>query len=156
MNTPRRVVIASVLAAAPVVSFFEGGFYNKAFLDPVGIPTICFGHTEGVKLGQAKTDSECMALFMDDLNAASSAVERCVKPALPEKTRTAFVSFTYNVGAEAFCGSTAARMLNAGDFYAACNQLDRWVYAKGIELPGLVNRRGEEKKLCLEGLKEKS
>jgi lysozyme len=52
------------------------------------------------------------------------------------------------VGTEAFCKSTLARKLNAGD-PAACDELLRWTTAKGIQLPGLVKRREQERALCL-------
>jgi lysozyme len=64
----------------------------------------------------------------------------------------AYTSFTYNVGVGAFEKSTLLRKLNGGDRVAACNELPRWVYARGVKLPGLVNRRREEQALCLSGL----
>ena len=64
----------------------------------------------------------------------------------------ALVSFTYNIGGQAFCSSTLVRKLNAGDTVGACNELSRWTRAKGIELPGLVKRRAAERAMCLQGL----
>ena len=40
-----------------------------------------------------------------------------------------------------------ARRLNAGDCWGAAAQFDRWVYAKGRRLPGLVKRRAEERRM---------
>jgi lysozyme len=69
-------------------------------------------------------------------------------PGLPEHVQAASVSFAYNVGAQAFCGSTMARKLRAGDMPGACAELSRWVYAKGELLPGLVRRRAAERAMC--------
>nr|WP_276554179.1 lysozyme [Cupriavidus gilardii] len=85
----------------------------------------------------------------DVLGEANAGVNSCVRVPLTDGQRTAFVSFTYNVGRGAFCGSTLVRKLNAGDYVGACNELPRWVYAKGVKLPGLVNRREQERALCL-------
>ena len=40
-----------------------------------------------------------------------------------------------------------ARKLKAGDIPGACNELPRWIYAKGKVLPGLVARRAAESAL---------
>ena len=68
----------------------------------------------------------------------------------------AYTSFAYNVGLGAFQTSTLLRKLKAGDRVGACNELRRWVYAKGRVLPGLVARRAAEEKMCLSGLKSAS
>ncbi|MCA7083376.1 lysozyme [Cupriavidus sp. DB3] len=144
----RRVIAVGIAAAVPLVAAFEG-LRQTAYLDPVGIPTACFGATKGVRLGQVYTREQCDTLLARDLLAANADVDACVRVPLTEGQRTALVSFTYNVGRGNFCGSTLVRKLNAGDYVGACNELPRWVYAKGVKLPGLVNRREQERALCL-------
>jgi lysozyme len=39
-----------------------------------------------------------------------------------------------------------------GDTLGACNAFLLYTKAKGIELPGLVKRRGQEREMCLRGL----
>jgi len=58
----------------------------------------------------------------------------------------------YNVGVGNFKSSTLLKLLNKEKRVEACNQLTNWVFAKGKKLRGLVNRREEEKNLCLSGL----
>lgn len=65
----------------------------------------------------------------------------------------ALVSWSYNVGTGAACGSTLAKKANAGDWQGACNQLRRWDKAGGKPVKGLTNRRAAETKLCLNALK---
>ncbi|KFL25082.1 lysozyme [Devosia sp. 17-2-E-8] len=141
-------------AFAVVLSMVAGfeGLRTVAYRDPVGIPTICFGETRGVKMGDQKTADECRQMLGDRLIEFSSGVDRCLRVDVPAYTYAAFVSFSYNVGVGAFCSSTLAKKANAGDLRGACNELGRWTRAKGLELPGLVARRAEERKWCLAGL----
>ncbi|WP_052052443.1 lysozyme [Halomonas salina] len=140
---------ASALAlAVGTVSHFEGK-RNDAYVDPVGVVTICYGHTATARIGQTHSDEECERLLAGDLGDAFDAVDTRVRVDLPPTRRAALASFVYNVGSGAFGRSTLLRKLNAGDTVAACNELDRWVYAGGNELPGLVRRRDVERWLCL-------
>lgn len=147
MKDLNRKTLAILLVLVPACE----GLRQYAFYDPVGIPTICFGRTAGVKMGQTATEAECKGMLIEDLNKANSAVESLVRVPLPDSRRAALVSFVYNVGQGSFARSTLLRKLNAGDVIGACNELPRWIYAKGIPLPGLVKRRELERKLCLEG-----
>lgn len=127
------------------------GLRQVAYRDPVGIPTICFGETEGVKLGDRKTTDECKDMLAERVERDFiPGVERCITRPMPEKRKAAFVSFAYNVGVEGFCRSSVARKYNAGDVAGACDAMLLYVKARGITLPGLVKRREEERRLCLE------
>ena len=146
----KAIAAASVAAAMSVVAYFEG-YRPVAYLDPVSVPTICYGHTATARIGQTKTQAECDELLKADLGEALEAVDRQL-PNAPPLTRAAFGSFVYNVGAGAFNRSTLLRKAKAGDWAGACNELTRWVYAGGRQLPGLVARRQAERELCLSGL----
>lgn len=155
MSVKTRIVTATLGAAlgvaGAVVAYYEGK-ENRAYRDPVGIVTICYGHTATARLGQTHTDEECDRLLQADLGKAFEAVDRYVRVPLPVERRAALASFVYNVGEGAFRSSTLLRKLNAGDTAGACKELDRWIYAKGQVLPGLVKRRATERELCEVGL----
>lgn len=142
-----RLAAAGLLGCFTLVAGFEG-LRTVAYRDPVGIPTLCYGSTQGVRMGQGATRAQCEALLGHELLAAHEQMQACVRVPLTPGQRSAFTSFTYNVGARAFCRSTLARKLNAGDHAGACAELDRWVHARGIRLPGLVRRRAAERALC--------
>lgn len=148
MNKGRIAFIVAAALAAPLVAHFEG-YSPKAYLDPVGIPTVCYGYTHGVEIGMVKDRAECEALLEGELAYAVNVVARHVVVPLPDTRRAALASFIYNVGESNFKYSTLLRKLNAGQTVAACDQLRKWVYAKGRKLPGLVRRREAERELCL-------
>lgn len=143
-----------------LVPEFEGNVLY-GYLDPVGILTKCAGDTTDVELGKHYSEAECFASLEKQLIAHAEPVLRCT-PILQQRTYelVAAVSFAYNIGGGAYCGSDTAARFNAGDFAGACkamNENDRggpqWVYAGGRILPGLVTRRAKEREICERGLK---
>lgn len=70
------------------------------------------------------------------------------------KSLGALLSFVYNVGIEAFQRSTLFEKLLQRDWQGAAAQFDRWVYAQGKKLPGLIARRSDERALFLAGIAE--
>lgn len=142
---------ATISIATAVVSTFEG-LRTDAYLDPIGIPTICYGHTATAKIGQSRTPWQCKEQLSKDLLIAIEDVESRVKVPLTVERRAALVSFVYNVGGTKFGSSTLLKKLNVGDPAGACAELSKWVYAGGVKLNGLVSRRAEERALCEVGL----
>lgn len=145
---------AALALATPCVAYYEG-CVPKTYVDPVGIPTVCYGHTgHDVKRGQVATTEQCKSLLSSDLAEAAEAVRECVQIDLQPWQAAALISFAHNVGGHALCGSTLARMANSGappEIW--CSQLRRWTHATKlgvtVELPGLVKRRAAETKMCL-------
>ena len=136
--------------AVAAVGAYEG-YSGTAYLDVVDVPTICYGETRDVHLGQQKSRSECDELFSKRLVEFNDGVNSCVKVPLPDKRRVAMVSLAYNIGVHAFCGSTVVRRINAGDVVGACDAMRRWNQAGGKVVPGLTKRRAKERDLCLAG-----
>jgi lysozyme len=152
MNFKLSKVKGGILASAMLCSTIgiNEGYKNIAYLDSVGVPTICYGHTGGISLGTKLTDDECQVLFNKDIKWAVEAFERNVKVEVGQHTAIAMIDFIFNVGESNFKQSTMLKKLNSGDIVGACNEFPKWVYAKGIKLKGLENRRKESRKLCLQ------
>lgn len=143
-----RVLSAAGLIA---VALFEG-YRAMPYLDSVGIPTDGFGNTYEVVLGKKVTVEQALQQLEKNTRTAQDAVNRCVNTYISQQTFDAFVSFTYNVGGNAFCKSTLVKKFNAGEKHQACEELTRWVYAGGKIRNGLRIRREKERDMCLEGL----
>lgn len=125
---------------------FEG-IRLQAYLDGGGVPTIGYGHTKGVKLGQECTMAQAVQWLREDVQEAVDAVNRLVKVKINQAQFDALVDFVFNLGAGAFAKSTLLRMLNAYDYVGATAQFARWDKDNGKVVAGLTRRRAAEAKL---------
>jgi len=129
---------------------FEG-FRESPYLCPAGVPTIGYGSTRyadgtPVKLGDnAITRAKADEIMRETLREYEEAVSRYVTVEINQNMADALIDFCYNAGAQNLRKSTLLRRLNEGDYDAAVSEFDRWVYADGRILPGLVRRRMAEK-----------
>jgi lysozyme len=146
-----RLITGVAASGIALVAYYEG-YKPQAYVDPVGIVTVCYGHTATARLGQSFTQAQCDTMLRSDLAVAERAVKRRVLVDLGQPQFDALVSLTYNVGEGNFATSTLLRTLNKGDYCGAARQFPRWNRAGGRVLPGLTKRRLAEQALFLEGL----
>lgn len=139
-------------AGLELIKSFEG-LGLKAYLCPSGILTIGYGHTGKVRgnkitLQTTITPEEAETLLKEDLTRFEKAVDSLVKVPLNSNQFDALVSFVFNIGINAFSGSTLLKLLNNGDYNGASQQFKRWIYGNGNKvLEGLKKRRTAEEKL---------
>lgn len=131
-----------------LIKSFEG-LRLTAYLDPIGIPTIGYGHIKTVSkadVAAKKTITEKQAedLLRGELPEYEKAVTDAVKVPLNQNQFDALVSFTYNLGGGNLRSSTLLKLLNKSDFKGAQDQFRNWNKAGGKILPGLVKRRAAE------------
>jgi lysozyme len=151
-----RLLAATLALSAAGATFLakHEGEVRRVYLDPVGIPTSCVGHTRTARLvdvGKPLSAAVCARLLQEDTRVAQAGVGRLVKQPVTQEQYDALVSFVFNVGEGAFSKSTLLRKFNAGDCQGAADQFPRWNQARGRALPGLVTRRAEERALFLQG-----
>jgi lysozyme len=120
-----------------------------AYQDPVGVWTIGYGHTDGVVSSMQITQEQADAWLEQDLAEVANSVQDEVDVQLTPNQFSALVSFAYNLGVTALQDSTLLADVNRKNFAMAADQFERWVYAGGRVLPGLVARRQAEKQLFL-------
>ena len=131
------------------------GFSSKPYLCPAGVPTIGYGSTryvDGRKVSLTDphiTVEQADEIMRSTLVEYENAVNRYVKVILTQGQFDALVDFAYNAGTQNLRNSTLLKMLNAGDYTGAAKQFERWVYADGKVLYGLVKRRKLESDLFL-------
>lgn len=138
-------------AGLELVKEFEG-LRLEAYLDPVGVWTIGYGHTSmagppEVKKGMKLTSKEAEDLLLRDLKKYEDAVDRLVKVDLNDNQHAALSSFTYNLGEGNLKKSTLLKKLNDGDYSGASAEFPKWNKAGGKILKGLTRRREAERAL---------
>lgn len=142
--------LISVSASALVaIATYEG--YSSVAYTPVkgDVPTIGWGTTSGVSLGDKITPTQALVRLHRDAELSKAYIDKCVKVPLTQNELDAYVTFSYNIGPQNFCQSTLVKKLNKGDYAGACTEIKRWVYFKKKALPGLVSRREKEYQLCV-------
>ena len=122
-----------------------------AYLDSGNVPTIGYGHTKGVKMGDKITQSQADAWLSDDMRSAENDVNRLVKVGITQNQFDACVDFVFNLGGTNFAKSTLLKLINEGRFKEAANEFPKWNKCAGKELAGLTRRRLAEQALFLKG-----
>jgi lysozyme len=126
------------------------GYRDHAYIPVAGdVPTIGFGTTENVKMGDKVTVTQALNRAMVDVQKFEGAIKSCVKVPLHQYEYDAYTSLAYNIGSGAFCRSTLVKLLNQEKYPEACKQILRWDFFKGKPLRGLTVRREKEYQKCI-------
>ena len=123
------------------------GLRLDAYLDAVGVWTIGYGHTLNVKSTDVITLDEAEYFLRQDVEFAEKEVNKHNLD-INQNQFDALVSFVFNLGLGNFARSTLLRKIksNAND-PTVRKEFERWIYAGGKILNGLVRRRKEEAEL---------
>lgn len=173
----RKAIAASagglVLASAAMLANIKGheGREYTAYRDIVGVWTVCDGITGAdVVKGKTYTDAECNALSIKHVEKHGAALLSCINVRVTQGYYDAMASWAYNVGAGAACGSTAVRLLNAGQYLPACHAMMAFNKVRDTSKPkqwnprtqrmehllvvsrGLNNRRAKERDQCIQAI----
>ncbi|MDZ8739087.1 lysozyme [Escherichia coli] len=148
-NRLTKAAAGGTLAIASVLLVLVEGTAYEPYYDTGGVLTVCNGITgPDVVPGKRYTPDECERLLQKHLAVYKKAVDRYVKVDMNNYQRAALISFSYNIGVDAFKKSTLLKKINKGDFKGACKEMDRWVYDNGRYIQGLKNRRDIERAIC--------
>lgn len=151
LQAAKRVAGAGFAIALALTAAWEG-LRTKAYLDIVDVPTICYGSTKGVRIGDTATKAECELLLSQELTEYWYAVDEAIKVDISQNEQAAYASWAYNVGINAMRTSTLVRKVNAGDRRGGCAELLKWNKAGGKPVKGLAARRKAEYDICIGGL----
>lgn len=154
---PKTTALGAVTAGAlvigsatPFIAKWEG-VRLEAYRDIVGVATICFGDTHGVRMGDKDTMQGCVDRLEADVAMFYAELVPCMtNKAIPVGVQASLLELAFNVGSGPVCRSTMMKRANAGRYLDACNELRKWVIAGGKKVKGLENRRADSKfGLCL-------
>jgi len=123
----------------------------KAYKDCVGVITIGYGQTKGIKEGmvwtQNQADEDLIKTALEVLNQAIKASP--ILATVNMEKQAAIADFVYNLGIGSYTSSTLKKKVDVGDWISAAVEIKRWDKAGGKVLKGLTIRRNKEAKLIL-------
>lgn len=151
MSRARIAVASLALSASALVGIaLHEGYRPEAYVPVAGDrPTLGFGDAQGVKMGDKTTPVRALVRLNEQAEVFQRELRACIGDVpMYQHEWDAIVSWAFNVGSKAACGSTLVTMLRAGDYSGACMELLRWDRFRGKRLPGLTKRRQAEYRLC--------
>ena len=117
------------------------GLRLEAYQDAAGVPTIGYGHTKNVRMGDRITQYWAKEMLREDIEEAEWLVKE-LRVAKTEGQLDALVSFVFNLGIGRLKSSTLLKVIReGGSMQQVKKEFKRWVYGGGKQLPGLVKRR---------------
>ena len=126
------------------------GLRLEAYEDAAGVPTIGYGHTKNVRMGDKISEYWAKEMLREDIEEAEWLV-KALHVAKTEGQLDALVSFVFNLGIGRLMTSTLLKVIrNGGSMQQIKKEFKRWVYAGGKKMPGLVKRREWEAKRFFE------
>lgn len=148
LQTPATIQAATIPIATPLVARWEG-FRSCAYIPIKGdVPTIGFGSTRGVKMGECITRSEGEALLEREVEEYMMKFNRQMPQGawdhMNEFRNAALTSLAFNIGWAGAAKSTAAKRLAAGNIEGARTALGWFNKSGGRMIIGLANRRSFE------------
>lgn len=127
MSKVRIAIAALTLSAAGFVGILNReGYEPVAYPDPVhgtALPTLGFGSTEGVKMGDTITPLQAINRSLREVRSFEFALKDCISVPLYQFEYDAYVELAHNIGPGAFCRSTIVKRLNVGDYPGACEAI---------------------------------
>ena len=122
----------------------------EAYEDAAGVPTIGYGHTKGVRMGDRITQYRAKEMLREDIEEAEWQVKE-LGVAKTEGQLDALVSFAFNLGIGRLTRSTLLKVIRDGGSKAQITrEFKKWVFAGGKKLKGLERRREWEAKRFFE------
>lgn len=125
------------------------GFEQCRFLAYIPRPgdkwTLGWGHTRGVHEGMVCTQEQADQWEIEDTQVCVDWINAHVAIQLTQHEFDALVDFAFNLGCENLHQSTLLKKLNAGDHAGAAEEFEKWQYAGGVKMAGLLRRRLAEK-----------
>ena len=142
-NKPRLVIATLSLSAAAFVGILTREGYSDQAMIPVpgDVPTVGFGTTHGVTLGDSTTPVKAVQRALADASQFEGAIKQCVKVPLLQAEYDAYTDIAYNIGPTAFCKSTMVRRLNVHDYSGACEAILLFKMFKGFDCSTPGNTR---------------
>lgn len=148
----RTIVASLTLSASALVGLaIHEGYRDEAYIPVKGDRlTLGFGDAQGVKPGDKTDPVRALIRLNQQADVFQQQMRQCIGDVpMYQHEWDSVISWSFNVGSRAACGSTLVKKLQSFDYAGACKELLRWDRFNGAPLAGLTKRRQEEYKLCM-------
>ena len=147
MSKARLAISGLALSAAAFVGILtREGYTDTAVIPTKGdVPTVGFGTTGGVRMGDRTTPVKAAQRALADVAKFEGAIKQCVTMPLNQTEYDVYTDLAYNIGPANFCtnrktggpGAVPLR-LNAGKYREACDAILLYKFAGGNDcsIPG--------------------
>lgn len=128
------------------------GLRTNAYFDTVGVPTIGYGETKNVKIGDKTTPDKALVRLLKSADTEhGDGIRRCIgdEVTMFQKEFDWHLHFGYNIGVSGYCRSETLKQLKAGNHEGACRAMAGW-----MKPPEIRGRREKEIAGCLAAIKE--
>ncbi len=144
--TPSNYII---IEAAGFIANHEG-LRLKTYNCPGKVKTIGYGHAiKSFEHFTEITAKQANDLLLADTTLALLGCLRNTKVPLNLNQQIALTAVVFTLGIRAYMASTLRQKLNRGEYFNASNEFNKWIYAGGKILNGLIKRRTQERELFL-------
>lgn len=147
---PKDLDLNTVICRAMPVTAYCEGLKLKAYRATPAETYLTIGyghHVPSIKAGDTIDELGAFLLLDADLKYAFKMVCALVKVPLDIGQAAALSDFVFNLGAGWLQRSTLLKLLNAGKYENAKQELKKFVYQGGTKMNGLVMRRELERRL---------
>ena len=140
-------------ASLALVEFVQGWetLRLRAYLDTGGVPTIGYGHTRGVQLGDECDEMQAQEWLEQELDDFAFELLRYMERDPSQQQFDALLSLAYNCGAHEIGESGVMARFNARLDQECADRFLLWVKDNGKVIRGLVRRREGERAIYLFG-----
>jgi lysozyme len=140
--------------SADLIQFVSGweSCQLTPYLDPVGLPTIGYGHR--LPPGASRdpiTQDEAATILATDLSATMRGLSMAVSADWSQQQADALCDLAFNCGVHAIANSHLMALFNTGDDAGALAQFLVWDHAGGGVSSGLLKRRLAEQAIFTRG-----
>jgi lysozyme len=135
-----------MIASFQIKNYIKGkeALRLQKYNDGTGNFAIGYGHTWSAQEPETITMAQAELLFEQDVFLAEQAIISRVKIPLLQREFDALVSLIFNIGNNAFDGSTILLYLQAGNKIDAASYIPRYCHSGKTALAELLIRRFEE------------
>lgn len=151
-NKVKAALVGATLLGGSITAVVQHneGLSLTAYKDSAGIPTICYGETKGVKMGQKATLTQCQTLLIKSAGEHAKALDG-LPMSITDVQLLGALDMAYNIGVYGFKNSTVKRKLMQGDTKGAAKAVLAWRYITtrdGTKYDCSTLVKGKPNKVC--------